>query len=118
MAQIKDYKSTSFSNGGNLRIRYAFVLSYVDGVENKTFTTDYSFDVSEYRYLKSLKTVKVKADGNFATICEPFPKDIYKADSVYGIEREFFKQKSVAILFRLWTILLFAAVVFLSYRYL
>lgn len=112
-ACVKDYKFTSFSKSGNTRIRYALTLSYNDGVENKTFTTDYLFDVNEFRYLKKLKNVKVKIDGNFVTVCEHFPKDVYLIDSNYGIETAFFKKKPVAILLRLWAIFFFAALAFL-----
>lgn len=112
-AQIIDSKSTSFRKGGNNRKRYAVVLAYCDGNEDKTFITDYLFDVNEYKYLKKLDSIKVKINGNFVTVYEPFPEDIYKVDSTYGIEIAFFKQKPVAILLRLWTVFLIAAVVFL-----
>lgn len=112
-AQITDYKSTSFSKSGNLRIRYALVLSYNDDGENKTFSTDYLYNVNEYRYLKKLKSVKVKINKNFVVICEQFPKDIYEVDSTYGIEKSFYKQKPVKILMRLWVVFFLFALIFL-----
>lgn len=112
-AQIIDSKSASFRKGGNNRKRYALVLAYCDGNEDKIFTTDYLFDVNEYKYLKKLDSIKVKINGNFVTVCEPFPEDIYKVDSTFGIEIAFFKQKPVAILLRLWMLFLIVAVVFL-----
>lgn len=112
-AQIVDFKSASFSKDHNTRIRYALVLVYNDDGENKIFTTDYLYDVNEFRYLKELDGIKVKIDCNFAAVCEPFPKEIYKVDSTYGIEKEFYKQKPVAIIFRLWIIFFIAALAFL-----
>lgn len=113
IAKVIDCKSASFDSGGNIRIRYALILAYHDNGEDKTFTTDYLFDVNECKFLQKLGKIKVKKDGNFITVCEPFPKEIYKVDSVYGIERAFFKQKPVAILLLLWIIFLFAAFIFL-----
>lgn len=112
-AQIIDYKSASFDKGGNTRKRYALILAYKDNNEDKIFTTDYLFDVNEYIYLQKLRNIKVKIDGNFVTVCEPFPNDIYKVDSIYGIEIAFFKQKPVAILTRLWIVFFVAALLFL-----
>lgn len=112
-ARIADCKSASFRKGGHNRIRYALVLAYNDGDENKTFTTEYLFDVNEHRYLQKLDGIKIKIDGNFVTVCEPFPKEIYEVDSTFGIELAFFKQKPVAILLRLWTVLFILAIVFL-----
>lgn len=66
-ATIIDYKSASFGRGGNTRIRYALILFY-DNV--KAFTTDYLYDVNEFNYLKKLKNVNVKTNGNFLTVCE------------------------------------------------
>lgn len=108
IAKVVDYKSTSFDSGGNIRIRYALILTY-----NETFTTDYLFDVNERKYLQKLGKIKVKKDGDFITVCEPFPQDIYKVDSVYGIEMTFYRQKPVAILLLLWVIFIFAAFSFL-----
>lgn len=113
IAQIVDYKSASFSKGHNLRKRYALILEYKEDGENKTFTTDYLYDVNEFRYLKELDSIKVKVDSNFVTVCESFPKDIYKVDSTYGIEVEFFKQKPVTVLIRLWMIFFIVAFMFL-----
>ena len=112
-AKIIDYKSVSFAKGGNKRFRYALILAFRDNNEDKTFTTDYLFDVNEYRYLQKLDSISVKVNGNFLTVCEPFPKDIYQVDSTYGIEISFFKQKPVAILLGLWTVFFFAALLFL-----
>ncbi|MDE6303038.1 MAG: hypothetical protein K2M36_05575, partial [Clostridia bacterium] len=103
-AKIVGHKSASFGKNANTRKRYALVLSYNNGEENKTFTTDYLFDINEFRYLSRLECIKVKIDGNFISVCEPFPKDIYKVDSTYGIELAFYKQKPVAILLRLWVV--------------
>ncbi len=113
IAQIADYKSASFSKNHTTRIRYALVLAYTQEGENKTFTTDYLYDVNEFRYLKERNGIKVKVDNDFVAVCEPFPKEIYKIDSTYGIETAFFKQKPVAILLRLWVIFFIAAILFL-----
>ena len=112
-AQIVDYRSASFSKRSNNRIRYSLTLSYTEGGVNKIFKTDYIFDINEFRYLQELKSVKIKIDGNFVTVCEPFAKDIYILDSTYGIEIAFFKKKSVAILLRLWITFFFIALAFL-----
>jgi len=103
-AQIVDFKSASFGKRTNTRIRYAFVLTYTDGEENKKFTTDYLYDINEFKYLKGLESLKIKVDGNFVTISESFPREIYKLDSTYGIEIAFYKQKPVAVLIRLWSV--------------
>ena len=108
-ASIINYKTASFGRSGNTRIRYALVLSYDDG---KTFTTDYLYDVNEFNYLKKLKNVKVKTDGNFLTVCEPFPKCIYKVDSYYGIELKFYRQKPVKTLLILWMVFFLVAFIF------
>ena len=113
IAQMEDYKSASFGKGHNLRIRYALVLVYNEDGENKTFTTDYLYDVNEFGYLKELDCIKIKVDNNFVAVCESFPKDIYTVDSTYGIETAFFKQKPVTVLLRLWAIFFIAAIVFL-----
>ena len=112
-AKITDYRTVSFAEGRGARIRYAFVLFYNDGVSDKTFTTDFIYDINEYKYLMGLEKVRIKFDKNFATISEPFPKDIYKVDSDYGIDLKFFKQKSIKILFCLWAIFFAAALSFL-----
>ncbi len=111
-AQIIDYRSASFSEKINTRIRYALVLLYKDGGENKKFTTDYLYDINEFRYLKGLESIKIKINESFVTINEPFSRDIYKLDSTYGIEIAFYKQKPVATLFRLWRILFLISIVF------
>ncbi len=113
LARIIDYKRASFGKRTNTNIRYALVLSYNDGGVDKTFTTDYLFDINEFRYLKELEEVKIKIDGNFVIVSEKFTEEIYKLDSVYGIERAFFKQKFVKILLRVFGILLFASIIFL-----
>lgn len=112
-AKMVDYKRASFDKGGNTRFRYALVLSYKVGGENKTFTTDYLFDVNEFKYLKTLDRIKIRTNGNFAVVCENFPKNIYKVDSYYGIELAFFRQKPVAVLLRLWLVFFLAAFIFL-----
>ena len=84
-AKIVGHKSASFGKSTNTRRRYALILSYNNGEEDKTFTTDYLFDINEFRYLSRLECIKVKMGGNFIAVCEPFPKDIYKMDSNYGI---------------------------------
>ena len=104
-AYITDYKTASFSKGGNTRIRYAVEITYSDGGESKSFTTDYLYDVNEFKYLKELVTIKVKIDKNFVTICEPFPNEIYKVDSNYGIELEFYRQKPVLYLLFIFRLL-------------
>ena len=112
-ARIIDHKSAHFSENVNTNIRYALTLMYNDCGKDKTFTTDYIFDINEFRYLKTLDCVKIKTDGNFVTVCEPFTEDIYKLDSKYGIERMFFRQKPVAILLKLWMAFFILALVFL-----
>ena len=110
-AKIVGHKSASFGKRTNTRRRYALVLSYNNGEEDKTFTTDYLFDINEFRYLSRLECIKVKIDGNFIAVCEPFSKDVYKVDSTYGIEIAFYKQKPVAILLRLWVVFFVIALV-------
>ncbi len=112
-AKIVYYKSAHYSKNSNTNIRYSLVLSYYDCGEEKTFTTDYLFDINEFRYLQELDCVKIKIHKNFVNVCEEFSEDIYVLDSRYGIERAFFKQKSVKILSRLWLICFIAAFVFL-----
>lgn len=63
--------------------------------------------------MKELEEVKIKIDGNFVIVSEKFTEEIYKLDSVYGIERAFFKQKFVMIMLRVFGILLFASIIFL-----
>lgn len=112
-AQITGCKSASFSQKRNTRIRYALTLSYNDGEKDKIFTTDYLFDVNEFKYLNKLEKIKIKIDGNFVVVCETFPKDIYMLDSNYGVEIAFYKQKPVAVLLRLWAMFFFIALAFL-----
>ncbi len=106
-AKIIDYTSASHSRRVNNCIRYSFTLSYNDNGETKAFKTDYLYDINEFRYLKELDKVKIKINGKFVVINECFTKEIYKLDSTYGIEKEFFKQKPVAILLRLWPLCFF-----------
>lgn len=112
-ARMIDYKCASFSKGRNTNKRWALVLSYTDGGERKTFTTDYLFEINEFKYLRTLKEIKIKTDGEFVAVTEPFTEDIYKLDSRYGIEKEFFRKKSVSVLLRLWTAFFFIALAFL-----
>ena len=112
-AKIIDYKCASFSKGGNNNKRWALVLSYTDGGERKTFTTDYLFEINEFKYLRTLSEIKIKIDGEFVAVTEPFTEDIYKLDSYYGIERAFFQQKPVKIIMRLWVVCFFASLIFL-----
>lgn len=118
-AKITDYRTTGgrtvggAGEGRMLPIRYAFILSYNDGVTDKTFMTDFIYDINEYEYLMKLNKVKINFNGDFAIISEPFPKDIYKVDSRYGIDSKFFKQKKIKIMFSLWAILFVAALSFL-----
>lgn len=112
-AQLIDYKSANFGKRTNTCIRYALVLSYNDEGENKTFTTDYLFDINEFNHLKKLKNIKVKLYNNFVIVNEQFSEDIYKVDSVYGIETEFYKKKPVALLMRLWRIFFVFSIIFL-----
>ncbi len=110
-ARIVDHKSASFGKRINTRLRYAFVLSYDDNECTKQFTTDYLYDINEFRYLKGLKTLKIKINKNFVTVCEPFPEEIYKLDSTYGIELAFYNQKPVKILLRLWLVFFILSIV-------
>lgn len=112
VAEIIDQKCSSSGKKINTRIRYALVLSYNNDTESKKFTTDYLYDINEYKYLRGLKNINVKVDGNFVVICEPFPKEIYSIDPIYGIEISFYKQKPVAILFRLWQVFFLIALTF------
>ena len=98
-AKIVDYK-ISYNGSKNrsfINKRYSLTLSYDQDGQNKTFKTDYLYDMNEFRYLKSLDKVKIKIDGNFAVVAETFTEDIYTHDSTYGIEMSFYKQKHVAI---------------------
>ncbi len=113
VAQIIGQKYSSSGKKINTRIRYALILLYNDGKENKKFTTDYLYDINEYRYLKERKSINIKISGSFVAICEPFPQEIYKLDPVYGIEVAFYQQKPVAILLRLWSIFFFITLAFL-----
>lgn len=112
VAKIIDRKYSSSAKKRNTRIRYALVLSYNDGTENKKFTTDYLYNINEYRYLRGLTSINIKIDGNFVAITEPFPEEIYKLDS-YGIDKDFYKQKPVAILLRLWLVFFLISIAFL-----
>jgi len=100
-AKIVDYKVVHRHDNINSKY-YALTLEYnLDGV-TKTFTTDYLYDINEYNHLKSLENVKIKVDKNFVVIEEKFTKDIYKYDSRYGIELDFYRQKHVAITLKVW----------------
>ncbi len=110
-AQIIDCKIV-YHNGMRNK-RYALVLSYEENGETKTFTTNYIFDINEYKYLKSLDRVKIKVNKNFVTVVEKFTKDIYKLDAKYGIELEFYKQKPVAKTLTVWRICCITALVLL-----
>lgn len=112
-ATITDYKIVSHSKGGNLNKRYALTLSYTLNDNNKTFTTDYLFDINEFRYLKKLDKIRIKIDGSFVAVTEPFTEDIYKLDARYEIETAFFKQKPVAKTLKIWRILCVIAIAFL-----
>lgn len=112
VAKIIGQKYSSSAKKPNTRIRYALILSYNDGMKYKKFTTDYLYDINEQRYLKGLGNIHIKIDGNFVVISEPFPSEIYKLDSVYGIEAEFYKQKPVKILLRLWLVFFLLSLAF------
>ena len=112
-AKIIDYKVVSHGKSSNINKRYALKLAYKFNDENKTFTTDYLYDINEFRYLKSLAEIKIKVGNNFVAVAEPFTKEIYKLDSKYGIELAFYKQKPVATCLRVWRVLCIIAIVFL-----
>ena len=97
-AQILGCKTVSYN--GTQNKRYALKLTCtVDGKE-KFFTTDYLFDVNEYKYLRH-RSVAVKVDGNFFAVTEPFPRDIYTVNPMYGIEWDFFTQNKVRATLRI-----------------
>ena len=110
-ANIIDYKIVSYYGVQNKR--YALKLVYNLNGEQKTFTTDYLFDINEFKYLQSLRHIKIKVDGNFVTVNESFSKDIYKVDSIYGIPYEFYEQSMVKKTLFIWRILCSIAIVFL-----
>lgn len=110
-AKIIDYKVVCYKNTVNKR--YALTLSYKDNGEIKTFTTNYIFDINEFRYLKSLDEIKIRVNGDFATVVEPFTEDIYKLDSKYEIENDFYRQKKVFITLKIWRWTSIPAVIFL-----
>ena len=101
-AKIIDYKVVS--HRGNLNKRFSIVLSYEFNGEQKVFTTDYLFDINEFRYLQTLSSIKIKIDGNYVLVAEPFSEDIYKINPRYEIEMAFFKQPSVKKLIYVWRI--------------
>lgn len=109
-ARIYDYKIVSYKGIQNKR--FALKLVYNLNGEKK-FTTDYLFDINEFKYLQSLGQIKIKVDGNFVTVTEPFPEDIYKVDSVYGIPLEFYEQGIVKKGLFTWRILCPIAIVWL-----
>lgn len=112
-AVIKDYKVVSHSKSGTMNKRYALTLSYKAGDGTKTFTTDYLFDINEFKHLRKLNKIQVKVDGNFVAVTEPFTEDVYKLDSRYEIETAFFKQKPVAKILRVWRIICLIAIAWL-----
>ncbi len=101
-AKIIDYKMVS--HRGNLNKRFSLVLSYEFNGEQKVFTTDYLFDINEFRYLQTLHHIKIKVDGNYVVVAEPFSEDIYKINPRYEIETAFFKQPAVKKLIYVWRI--------------
>ena len=110
-ARLVDFKVVSHENTVNKR--YALVLSYEFNGETKTFTTNYIFEINEFTYLKSLESIKIKTDGNFVAVVEPFNEDIYKLDSRYEIELDFYKQKPVAKTLKIWRICCITAIILL-----
>ena len=110
-AKIADYKIVSYNGMKNKR--YALKLAYYINGEKKTFTTEYLYDINEFRYLKSLSQIKVKVDGNFVAITETFSEDIYKIDPKYEIEYAFYEQSTVKKSLRIWRILCSIALVLL-----
>lgn len=111
-ATLIDYKIVSYNNG-SLNKRYALKLSYELDGETKIFTTDYIFDINEFKYLQSLDTIKIKVDGQFVAVAEKFDKEIYKIDPMYGIERAFFEQPPVKRCFSVLRIAVIIAVILL-----
>lgn len=110
-ARITDSKVVS--HNGRLNRRFAFKLSYEWNGQQKSFVTDYLYDLNEFRYLQSLKRVKIKVVGKFVAISEPFPEDIYEINPRYEIETAFFKQSAVKKIFRIWGIVVRIAVLLL-----
>lgn len=97
-SKVKWYKDT-------VDRRFALVLSYEHDGETKTFTTDFLFDVNEFRYLSSLPSVRVKVDGDFVAVAESFAEEIYTVDSRFEIETAFLRQKHARVLLTVWKIL-------------
>lgn len=108
-ARIIDYKCVA--HHGRANKRYALVLAYVQNGEQKRFTTDYVFDINEFRRLQSLKCVKIKVDGNFVAVAETFTEDDYKLHPKYEIEMEFFRQPVVKNALRVWAVLSILALI-------
>lgn len=111
-AKIVGYKTVHYHGNVNSKY-YALTLEYCLDGETKTFTTDYLYDINEFDYLKTLKEVKIKVDKNFVVIDEEFSKNIYKYDSRYGIELNFYKQKHVKVTLKVWRWTGIPAVIFL-----
>lgn len=111
VAQIIDYKVVSYNYRSNTR--YALVLSYKDNNETKTFTTNYIFDLNEFKHLRRIKNIKVKVYKSFVVVTETFTEDVYQVDPTFHIELEFYQQKLVAITLKLWRICCLLAVAWL-----
>ena len=101
-AKLLDWKTVSYRDKQNKR--YALKLHYMINGEQKTFTTDYLFDINEFRYLQSRRAIQVKVYGNFVTVTEPFPDDIYTIHPRFGIETAFFEQGRVQTTLRVFRI--------------
>ncbi len=110
-ARLVDYKVVA--HNGRVNKRYALVLEYyVDG-SYRTFTTDYIFDINEFKYLSKLKEFKVKVNGNFVSVAEEFRADIYQLDPHYGIEMAFYQQKPVRRILTAWRICVLVGIAWL-----
>ena len=109
-ARILDYKAVRYN--GKQNKWYALKLVYFLNGEQKTFTTDYLYDINELTYLRSLSHIKIKVNGNFVVVAEAFSKDIYKIHSKYGIPIEFFEQSTVKKTLRIWQTLVLIAITF------
>lgn len=92
-------------------VRYGFDLVYKKDGEVKTFKTDEVYDVNEYEYLKSLDKVKIKIYKNYVAIDEDFLYEIYKKDSVHGVDKKYFTEKPFSTIYKAMMISTIIAVV-------
>ena len=110
-AKIIGHKTVSYY--GVVNRRFALKLSYIVGGTQKTFMTDYLYDINEMRYLQSRRHIQIKVHENFVAVTEEFPNDIYTINPKTEIETAFFKQRAVKITLRIYLILCAISIAFL-----